>query len=179
MDRAALIQQIDDATGRLLLATAGRLTDEEVRGASLLPGWTRGHVLTHVARGGDALRNLLVWARTGVETQAYTSREARDEAIEAGSGRPAAEHVKDIAGSAEAFGSEAAAMPEGSWGFQLSVPGIPVLPAEEVLVRRLVELELHHTDLDAGYRPSGWPSSFTELDLPEPMRSQRDERLAW
>ncbi|MEO3782844.1 maleylpyruvate isomerase N-terminal domain-containing protein [Actinocorallia sp. B10E7] len=178
MDRAALIQQIDDATGRLL-ATAGRLTDEEVRRPSLLPGWTRGHVLTHVARGGDALRNLLVWARTGVETQAYASREARDEAIEAGSGRPAAEHVKDIAGSAEAFRSEVAAMPEDSWEFTLRVPGIPDLPAEEVLLRRLVELELHHADLGAGYLPSGWPSFFKELALPEPMRSQREERLAW
>src|SRR5256885_15091039 len=58
---------------------------------SLLPGWTRGHVLTHVARNGDGLGNLLRWARTGTETPMYASREARRADIEAGAGRSAAE----------------------------------------------------------------------------------------
>jgi maleylpyruvate isomerase len=40
-------------------------------------------------------------------------------------------------------------------------------PAEQLLVRRLVELELHHTDLDAGYGPEDWPRSFAELELAE------------
>jgi DNA-binding CsgD family transcriptional regulator len=45
-----------------LVAAAGRMTDAEAREPSLLPGWTRGHVLTHVARNADALTNLLSWA---------------------------------------------------------------------------------------------------------------------
>jgi maleylpyruvate isomerase len=32
---------------------------------SALPGWSRAHVLTHVARNADAMINLLTWARTG------------------------------------------------------------------------------------------------------------------
>lgn len=48
-----------------------------------------------------------------------------------------------------------------------------------MLLRRLVEVELHHVDLDAGYRTADWPQSFATLELPEPMRGQRADRLAW
>jgi maleylpyruvate isomerase len=54
----------------------------------------------------------------------------------------------------------------------------PRFPASGVLTRRLVEVELHHADLGSGYTPADWPASFTGLDLPEPMRGQRDSRLA-
>ena len=33
----------------------GQWTDDYVRGASLLAGWTRGHVLTHIARNADGI----------------------------------------------------------------------------------------------------------------------------
>jgi len=62
-----LIDRIGDATTRLL-ASASALTDQQAREASLLPGWSRGHVLTHVARNADGLQNLLIWASTGEET---------------------------------------------------------------------------------------------------------------
>ena len=35
------------------------LTDDQAREPSLLPGWSRGHVLTHLARNADAMVNLL------------------------------------------------------------------------------------------------------------------------
>ena len=59
----------------------------------------------------------------------------------------------------------------------LTVHGVGSFPASQVLVRRLVELELHHVDLDAGYRPADWPTTFNELELPEPMRTQRADRI--
>jgi maleylpyruvate isomerase len=49
--------RIQEATGRLL-ATAAALTDAQAREPSLLPGWTRGHVLTHIARNADGMVNL-------------------------------------------------------------------------------------------------------------------------
>src|SRR3978361_1134236 len=72
------------------------LTDEQARGPSLLPGWTRGHVLAHIARNGDAMVNLVTWARTGVPTPMSPSREARDTTIEQQSGRPAADLRHDV-----------------------------------------------------------------------------------
>jgi uncharacterized protein (TIGR03083 family) len=95
-DPDSLRQRIQEATGRLA-ATAAALTDGQARESSLLPGWSRGHVLTHVARNADGLRNLLIWARTGVETLQYSSRGAREAAIEEGAGRAAAELAAGLA----------------------------------------------------------------------------------
>ncbi len=83
------IARISEATDRLI-ESASALADGQLRDPSLLPGWSRGHVLTHLARNADGLSNLLIWARTGVETPQYTSRDDRDAQIEEGSGRPAA-----------------------------------------------------------------------------------------
>src|SRR5688572_4026869 len=99
-DPGSAMAQVGSATEHLL-ATAERLDDGSLREPSLLPGWTRGHVLTHVARNADGLINLLSWARTGVETPAYASREAREADIEAGAGRPVAAQLADLRDSAE------------------------------------------------------------------------------
>ena len=58
------LASVGAATDRLL-ATAATLTDGQMREPSRLPGWSRGHVLTHIARNADGLANLLRWARTG------------------------------------------------------------------------------------------------------------------
>jgi maleylpyruvate isomerase len=165
-----LHDQIDDATAGLLV-TLSRLTDDDVRRPSLLPGWTRGHVATHLARGAEALRNLLE------DRPSYVSRDARDTDIEAGSGRGAAELAGDVRATAAAFRETALAQPDDAWDRVLTVAGMGSFPASQVLVRRLVELELHHVDLDAGYRSTDWPTTFNELELVEPMRGQRADRI--
>jgi maleylpyruvate isomerase len=167
-DQARLRALVDDATSRLC-TTASRLTDDDVRQPSLLPGWTRGHVLTHVARNADGLRNLLIWARTGVETPQYPSAGARDAEIEAGAWRPAADLAADIRGSARAFADEAARLTAQAW--QASVHGIrgPAHPAWFTLMRRLVEVEVHHVDLGAGFGPADWPRPFIDAELPQAL----------
>src|SRR5579859_308739 len=93
------LDRLAAATDRVL-ATAAALTDAQAREPSLLPGWTRGHVLTHIARNADGLRNLLIWARTGTEVPMYASAQARNDDIEAGAGRPAAGLAADVRESA-------------------------------------------------------------------------------
>ncbi|MGA5302077.1 maleylpyruvate isomerase family mycothiol-dependent enzyme [Nucisporomicrobium flavum] len=164
-----MLNEIEQATARLL-ETAGRLTDADVRQPSLLPGWTRAHVLAHVARGGTALRNILV------DEAPYASQEARNADIEAGSGRTAAELVADVEATAQSFRDTVATVPEERWEDMVSILGFAPFPKRQVLLRRLVELELHHVDLGAGYTRADWPAFFAELDLPEPMRTQRADR---
>lgn len=176
-DREQTLAQIDAATERLL-RTARTFTDADVRQPSRLPAWTRAHVLAHLAGGAGALRNLLDSARTGVDIPAYASQAARDEAIEAGAGRDVATLLAELTAAAELFRTAAVALPDEAWQRQVQAPTGPPLPATQLLERRLVELELHHTDLDAGYGPADWPQSFVELDLAEPMRSYRAERSA-
>jgi maleylpyruvate isomerase len=156
---------VADATERLL-ATAATLTDARVREPSLLPGWTRGHVLTHIARNADGLGNLLRWARTGTPASMYASAQARADDIEAGAGRPAAELAGDVRASAAAFAAQAATMPDDAWTVQVRALAGPAFPASGVLERRLSELEIHHVDLAAGYRPGDWPEQYVAHALP-------------
>jgi hypothetical protein len=58
------------------LGTAQGLTDEELHDASALPGWTRAHVLTHVAQAADSRTRLLRAAQAGRVGQQYPSEEA-------------------------------------------------------------------------------------------------------
>jgi len=163
---AGLSQRIDVASARVL-ATAAGVSDEQAREPSSLPGWSRGHVLTHLARNADGLRNLLIWARTGVVTPQYPSMQVRNEEIEAGAGRPARELVIDFANSATAFGTEAAELGDADWAAEVRGARGPAHPAWYTLWRRLSELEIHHVDLDAGYRPADWPADFARECLQE------------
>lgn len=159
-----MIDRIDAATGRLL-ASASALSDGQAREPSPLPGWSRGHVLTHVARNADGLCNLLIWAQTGQERPQYPSQEARDAAIEAGSGRSAAELAEDVASSAAAFLAQARKLDDDAWRTEVRGLRGPGHPAWQTLRRRLFEVEVHHVDLDAGYLPSDWPDWFVANHL--------------
>jgi maleylpyruvate isomerase len=164
------LDRIAVATGRLL-ATAATLSDAQAREPSLLPGWTRGHVLTHVARNADGMVNLLRSARTGTETPMYASAESRSADIEAGAGRPAADLAADVRESAAAFAAEAATMPGDAWMELVRVLHGPAFPAFGVLDRRLSEVEIHHVDLAAGYSPGDWPDDFLIEALPRVAES--------
>jgi maleylpyruvate isomerase len=172
-----LYDQIDDATQRLL-GTARVITEPDLRQPSLLPGWTRAHVLAHLARNADAMRTLLVGARTGQDRPAYPSSEARDADIERGAAQEAKDLAADVADSAMALRTIARQLPDQAWVCSVRVPGSARFPAVQLLTRRLVEVELHHCDLAAGYNPADWPDSFASLELEEPMRTQRQDRLS-
>ena len=47
----------------MLLATVDSLTDDELAAPSKCEGWTRAHVVAHLALGADAMGNMLTWAR--------------------------------------------------------------------------------------------------------------------
>ena len=66
-----------------------QLPDSELDRPSLLPGWSRRHVIAHVGYNARALTRLLTWARTGVETPMYASPEQRAAEIESGATLPA------------------------------------------------------------------------------------------
>jgi len=155
-DPLVLMTDVDQAMDRFL-RTAESFGAADVAGPSLLPGWTRGHVLTHVARHADAMTNLLTWARTGVETPAYATATERAEGIEAGAGRAPAEQIADLRATHERMADAAAAMPAEAWAFL--IPGRNQLAAA-LPWGRLREIEVHHVDLAAGYTPKDWSEAF-------------------
>lgn len=157
LDPLALMTEVDHATERLL-GTAAAVGDDAVGAPSRLPGWTRGHVLTHLARNADSLVNLLTWARTGVVTPQYPSWERRERDIEAGAPRPLSEQVADLRDASARFAAAAAELPAEAWAVVLGPPNPK--PAAHVVWRRLREVEVHHVDLGSGYSPADWSSAF-------------------
>ena len=143
-----------------LMTTAAALSDEQAGEPSLLPGWTRGHVLTHIARNADGLRNMLTWAQTGVETPQYANPDERNAQIDAGAGRSAAELAEDVRSSAEAFLAHARELDGDAWAAEVRALRGAAHPAWFTLNRRLTEVEVHHVDLAAGDRPEDWPDWF-------------------
>ncbi len=173
-----LSDEIDQATQRLL-DTARIITEPDLRAPSLLPGWTRAHVLAHLARNADAMRTVLAGVRTAQDRPGYASAEAREAGIEQDAGRPASELTGDLADSAMALRTVARQLPDDGWQVPVRMQNSgPRFPAAELLTRRLVEVELHHCDLGAGYGPADWPACFVALELGEPMRTWRQDRLS-
>jgi maleylpyruvate isomerase len=169
-----LNDQLDLATQRLL--DAARIVPEpDLRAPSLLPGWTRADVLAHLARGADAMRSLLAGARAGQQRPVHTGARER----EAAAAQAPKDLMADLAASAMALRTVIRQLPDQAWSFRLKIAGAEPFPAAGLVTRRLVEVELHHCDLGIGYDASSWPPGFTEMQLPEPMRSQRQERLGY
>ncbi|WP_354211766.1 maleylpyruvate isomerase N-terminal domain-containing protein [Arthrobacter sp. UYCu511] len=63
-----------EAQGRLMRRVY-QLTNEGVQSASRLPGWTVGHVRTHLARNADAHARRLSGALSGHDVPKYQSGE--------------------------------------------------------------------------------------------------------
>ncbi|MDX3230971.1 maleylpyruvate isomerase family mycothiol-dependent enzyme [Streptomyces sp. ME19-01-6] len=152
------------ATDRLMTSVS-RLNETAVSEPSLLPGWTRGHVLAHLARNADALVNLLTWARTGDPTPMYPSEDARDSEIEDAATRPLPVHLDDLRTSAFRFNAAAAALPADRWSYEVTMRRGVVEQAGRLPFRRLVEVELHHVDLGVGYTLADLPAAFVEEEL--------------
>jgi maleylpyruvate isomerase len=155
---------VQEATARFVAAAAA-LPDASLAEPSLLPGWSRGHLLTHLARNADALVNLLTWARTGEETPMYPDGASRDQDIEAGADRPLGEHLDDLRASAARFDQAVAQLRPAAWATQVTMRSGRVIAAAEIPWRRLVELRLHHVDLGVGYGTADLPADFAAREL--------------
>jgi len=160
MSTAEVLDQLDLATAGLLV-DIGRLTDGDARASTRLPGWTRGHVLTHLARNAEGGTRLLGWARTGVPSYEYESAEARAAAIEAGAARPASILIEDVRRTAEGFSEAARLLPDDAWQVEVVWTSGHRTAAAHIIKSRLTEVFIHHVDLDVGYGPSSWPMAFT------------------
>ncbi|MFF4286399.1 maleylpyruvate isomerase family mycothiol-dependent enzyme [Streptomyces sp. NPDC001739] len=158
MTREELRGALDASMARLTGTVAG-LTDEQVGGATLIPPWTRGHVLTHLARATDSLCRLLEGARTGAAIPQYPSMAARAAEIEAGAHRPVAALAEDLAGSTERFAAALRALPEAAWEARVRMRTGETRTPAGLMETRLRELEIHHADLDAGYTFADIPAA--------------------
>jgi maleylpyruvate isomerase len=170
------LAELDAATERLL-TSARALTDATVRAPSRLPGWSRGHLLTHLARNSDALRELARTATDGQEREMYPGgREGRAAAIEAGAGRPVADLVADIETSADRLRAAILTIPEPGLRHEFALASGMRFRGWEIPLVRLREVELHHVDLGVGYSAADWPDPFVTRTLDQVAPFFRDHR---
>ncbi|WP_436699958.1 maleylpyruvate isomerase family mycothiol-dependent enzyme [Nocardioides sp. BYT-33-1] len=147
---------------QLFDATAARLDAAACAAPSLLPDWTRGHVLAHVAANADALLNLAHWARTGTETPMYTSPDQRAAGIERGAMLPAADLTAWQTRSATALATALDALSEDQWAHAVRTAHGRTVPATQIPWLRAREVMIHAVDLDTGTTFADLPTDFLD-----------------
>ncbi len=164
-NRQDAMEWLEAATSRLE-ATTAQLGASDLSAASALPGWSRAHVLAHIAGNANGLRSLLLAARSGEALRMYANPNARVADIEAGAARPHDVILADVVESARRFRAEVRAMPEPAWAntviFSSGQPNARSFPAERLLYLRLAEVEVHHVDLAMGYGFTDTPTELSE-----------------
>jgi maleylpyruvate isomerase len=156
---------------RRLFETLDGIDEATVRASSLLPGWTVGHVLTHLARNADSHVRLLRSAIGGRGVNRYPGGAAqRSSEIEAGAARSAVELLADVRRASitldsvwqEVVDSETAA---ATW----AVVGKAIErdePVNRLPWLRWREVEVHHADLGlAGFTYDNWSSEYVRREL--------------
>ncbi|MEL7974479.1 maleylpyruvate isomerase family mycothiol-dependent enzyme [Isoptericola sp. F-RaC21] len=101
-DRTDLAHALTDADAALaaLIDVVRSLPEGAGADPSPLDGWSRGHVLSHVANVGAALARQAEHAARGATIEPYDGgRAGRDAAIETGAGRTASEHAAALEAS--------------------------------------------------------------------------------
>ncbi len=185
-DRVLATELLHGATTRLIRAVDA-LDDGDWTSPSLLPHWSRAHVVAHLALNAEGMARALraVVADEGGDREddevgtMYDSDEKRDSDIVALAARRPSEIRDRLLGATTRLNDAIGAVPDDAWDTQLErTPGGRVVRARAFPGMRLTELEIHHADLGTSYTPSDWSTTFAGVlldsmarrpDLPGPF----------
>lgn len=159
------------------------LTDDDFRSPSLLPRYSRGHVVTHLANKARAHVEVFGGPAKDEVRHLHADGYDPDAAAEAGASRSASELLTDLEQSLRSLEAAWESLDDALWvrpGIMMAGPRTMA----EIVAHHLRNIEVHHVDLDIGYRPSDWPSIFVEGELARRLRSLPDradhaDLLAW
>jgi maleylpyruvate isomerase len=139
-----------------------QLSDDDFDCPSLLPGWSRRHLVAHVGYNARAVARLVTWAATGVETPMYSSPQARQEEIELGATqRPDA--LRSLCEHAAIdLDVRWRDLPDERWSENVVTAQGRTVPVSETLWMRTREVWLHAVDLGVGERIAEIPETVLE-----------------
>jgi maleylpyruvate isomerase len=150
-----------EASAVALNRTVDVLSADDLARPSLLPGWSRGHVVAHLALNGQALARVLDTVNRGEPAAMYESDEQRNAEIEELRGAQAADLRDRLLAATTEFDDAVRAMDEESWSGSFGrLPSGPTWPVASVVETRRREVEIHHADLGASYTHHDWPADF-------------------
>jgi len=144
----------------LFLDAVATLDDDGWARPTWLPGWTRRHLVAHVAANADAIGNLVRWAATGVESPMYTSATARADGIAKGDQLSPRELVFWVNQSARELETQMAALDDEQWTFLVVTAQGRTVPASETPWMRSREVAVHSVDLATGVSFADLPGDF-------------------
>ena len=149
-----------------LIRTVDGLADAAWAEPSLLPGWTRAHVIAHLALNAEGLARVLTGAHVGEPATMYDSSESRDADIDELAAATVADVRSRLLAATTTSQQAVAAMHEPDWEARFErTPGGPSFAVAHVPLMRVREVEIHHADLGSGYSPSDWGAEFAVLLL--------------
>ena len=169
MKSAEEIHKWVDFGTELISANLDRLADTDLDAPCALPGWSRRHLLAHVASNAEAIGRLLTWATTGVPTPMYDSPQQRMADIVSGAGR--ADIREWTLASAADLAAAMYALTADAWSAEVVTAQGRVVPASETPWMRARETCIHAVDLGAGNTFGDLPDGFLEAII--------DDVAAW
>lgn len=162
---AVAIGMLPEAVHRLA-RSVDAVPDEGWSGPSLLPGWSRAHVLAHLTCNAEGLAGVLSGAATGERVSLYPSQQRRDADIDEGASSTPSELRERFMAATTRFARAVAAMPDVAWDLDVErVPGGRTFSVSDIPGMRLSEVEIHHVDLAIGLTHTDWTPGFAALVL--------------
>jgi maleylpyruvate isomerase len=142
----------------------GRLTEEGARRHSLLPGWSRAHVVAHLWGNAEGFAGAAEGAAAGEVGVMYPGgSEGRARDIEGRAALPL-DLITDGARHAHARLVEVwSDMPDDAWDRPIRVTA-GVVPVRQTVTTRWREIVVHHVDLDVGFGPDDLSPDYVARD---------------
>jgi maleylpyruvate isomerase len=161
-----MVEQVQIQTAAVFAAVRA-LDDAALRAPSALPGWSRGHVVAHLARNGDGFANVATSGVTGVLTPMYATTEQRDADIEAGAGGSPDQLAQDLQASSERLWALLGQVPDTAVDLEVPSGRGGTMRVGDLPWLRVRELVYHHVDLAVGYGFADAPAAVVRAGLLE------------
>ena len=164
-ERALAAGMLADASARVVRTVDG-FHGTDWSAPSLLPDWSRAHVVAHLALNAEGMARALgglVSDDEDMPRTMYASDEQRAEDIEALATTQAGEIRDRLLAGITHLRDAVDAVPPDAWETRVErTPGGRTMRAAAFPGMRWRELEIHHVDLAAGYTRSQWTPAFAE-----------------
>lgn len=159
------------ASHQRLMFTLKAFDDESALEPSLLPEWSRAHVLAHLARQAESQERMLRGLMRDEHIPQYSGGAAgRRKAINESARQGAQALVDDYRSCSEGLFSVWQAMPDDLWDHSVhTLRG--VVDAATTAWVRWHELEVHHVDLGLEFTQADWPAAYVTTALGRLMPS--------
>ncbi|GAB3245541.1 maleylpyruvate isomerase family mycothiol-dependent enzyme [Alteromonas gracilis] len=166
-----------DVAHRTHLALLRDLPDADLAAPSLLPGWSRAHVVAHLANHGIGTRHAVDALQDGRSVPMYSSVESREAGI-ATVARRSPDQLRDLAefGAREITGALSTIRPEQRDLTIERVPGTAFGPLGDLVGARIREVYVHTADLGTSYSARDWPAAFLD-ELLDVLAHDRQVRV--